>query len=451
MNDQEAKNSAELHALGLLEGEEKADFERRLTREPALRAAVRDAGDLVASLALTCPQHAPTEANWRAIERRISGRVERGVDAPPSSSKPRPRSLLPWSIAALFALWAGWSTWRTKLAEERILAWPGDPAGAFSSANNTGDMGYSPAAGRKADPGLKPSRTRGSVNGIQTIEAPLVQDIERLKRELAELRAEQANRAPRPGVTDVRLLEMRPPGAKDDSKREGNALLPERMADAIASGLKPKPKEELRLSGKGADAAQDIYIDGGMVNLNALNLHPDAQVIHRNFPKDEEFGRYGLTRVDEDNVWDGEGWLWRRSANGSWIGQRAPDDWTPPDPDGPTPTNPPPLRPAPREESANESREPYALPIIDSSTGKGRLIVQNLPPATDGQVYQLWMIDPRFQSPVSVGLLPSMATPDDHFSFELGSPGVLPAGYLLTLEKAGHVGGPSGNVILQGP
>ena len=44
-----------------------------------------------------------------------------------------------------------------------------------------------------------------------------------------------------------------------------------------------------------------------------------------------------------------------------------------------------------------------------------------------------------------------METAYDHFGFDLGTPGFVPTGYLLTLEKAGVVAAPAGKTVLQGP
>jgi hypothetical protein len=81
----------------------------------------------------------------------------------------------------------------------------------------------------------------------------------------------------------------------------------------------------------------------------------------------------------------------------------------------------------------------------------GTLIVQNLPPAPANQAYYLWLTGPGSSEPIAVGVLPPSESPNNLFEFNLGVPGFVPTGYLLTLENAQAAARPGRNVILQGP
>ncbi|RPJ32941.1 MAG: hypothetical protein EHM17_11960, partial [Verrucomicrobiaceae bacterium] len=99
------------------------------------------------------------------------------------------------------------------------------------------------------------------------------------------------------------------------------------------------------------------------------------------------------------------------------------------------------------------SGPPTAVPIYDAARDAGTLVVSNLPPAGEGQVYNLWVITTIGARPVYIGSLPeSSAAGADSFDFSLGSSMVLPAGFLLTLDPANSPAHPTeANTVLQGP
>ena len=490
MIDRDHLEQAGLHALGLLDESERAAFERECRVNPALQEALREADELVTAISATAPPHTPDPRNLELILGRISGgSPRRGTRMAGAAAwrAVRDSRLIPWAAAAVFAVLAIWFGWQGRSAGTRAsTAGREDPVGPSHEQADTkrnGSEGRSSPrahgdslAGREA-PNVADSaeapRARFFPNRATHPEFRLRQDTARLRSELEKLRAvESARQQPPAGVSDLRLVEMRPPGTTSPAaKRE---LLSSRVADAIAAGLDVRsnpgtstPADSTKptgvtLSGQGANPAGDIAIENGMLDIGTLNLHPDAQVVHKNFPRDEDFARYGLTRLDQNTVWDGNGGLWHRSADGrTWIGQRVPANWQAPEPDE-APVPAPPLRPPPTRVDPSGSvdgagastegipGEPYALPILDHH-GQGTLIVQNLPPPPEGMVYHLWLRDPRMAEPFSVGVLPPLDSPNDHFSFDLGTPGYVPTGYLLTVESPGPVEVPRGKIILQGP
>ncbi|MGI8603480.1 MAG: hypothetical protein ACR2OZ_10840 [Verrucomicrobiales bacterium] len=494
MIDRDHLEQAGFEALGLLEDAECAEFQREYRVNAELIQVSREMRDLVALIGATVPLQVPSPRHLDIILQRIGHEEVESAAVTTERSTPsvfwRVPNWVPWSAAAGFALLAAGIAWQSKRADGVLVG--GRQLGVLQSAGE----GQQPSEERRTDGELNPnyplatsrqisegltraalSRTppRFFINRPGDAEIRLQQDSVRLKGELDKLRAVEDARQQLPsGVSDLRVVEMRPPGARlAEAKRD---LLGPRVAEALATGLsapavassETSPKiqspsaEPVRLSGRGAHPSTDITIESGLLNIAALNLHPDAQVIHQNFPRPEEFGRYGLTPLDRDTAWDGQGGLWHRSADGrTWIGQKAPPNWQPPDPDEASSATAPTLRPAAASEvpqpsidggeaPAAQTTQPYALPILDHN-GQGTLIVQNLPPAPEGQAYHLWLRDPRFPDPINIGVLPPMESSSDHFGFDLGAPGFVPTGYLLTLEAKGAATSPQGKIVLQGP
>lgn len=110
--------------------------------------------------------------------------------------------------------------------------------------------------------------------------------------------------------------------------------------------------------------------------------------------------------------------------------------------------NPP--RPA---DAAALPDHPTAIPIYDAARDLGSLVVSNLPPAADGECYNLWVTTQNSGHPIYVGSLPeSSAAGADSFDFTLGSTMILPSGFLLTRDPENAPATPTAaNTILQGP
>jgi hypothetical protein len=108
------------------------------------------------------------------------------------------------------------------------------------------------------------------------------------------------------------------------------------------------------------------------------------------------------------------------------------------------------------ERLADEGRfpkHPTAIPIYDSARDSGTMVVSNLPPAAEGEVYNLWVTTATGGRAVYVGSLPeSSASGADSFDFSLGSTMVLPSGFVLTRDPQNAPASPSeANTVLQGP
>lgn len=96
---------------------------------------------------------------------------------------------------------------------------------------------------------------------------------------------------------------------------------------------------------------------------------------------------------------------------------------------------------------------PSAVPIYDAARDTGTLVVNNLPEAGEGNVYNLWVHTVDGKTPIYVGSLPEGSTTGtDSFDFSLGSTNVLPSGFVLTKDQNNQPSTPSAsNTVLQGP
>ena len=97
--------------------------------------------------------------------------------------------------------------------------------------------------------------------------------------------------------------------------------------------------------------------------------------------------------------------------------------------------------------------QPTGIPIYDAARDAGTFVVQNLPPAELGKVYNLWVTTATGEKPIYVGSLPeSSASGADSFDFSLGSNMVLPSGFVLTKDQHDKPTSPTkNNTVLQGP
>lgn len=106
MIDERHEELAALYALDLLEGVERAQFETALAREPALQSLVRELRESATALAHTAPA-TPPPSELRARVLASVGAAPRAAAAPDNVIRPPLsvfRSLLPWGMAAAFAV-----------------------------------------------------------------------------------------------------------------------------------------------------------------------------------------------------------------------------------------------------------------------------------------------------------------------------------------------------------
>src|SRR5947209_2118377 len=105
MIDERHEELAALYALDLLEGSERAEFETALSRDPALRTLVRQLRESSTALAHSAVGAEPPPALKARLLKSIDG-------AEPKQKLARatviPFPIVPWAIAACFAIVAGW-------------------------------------------------------------------------------------------------------------------------------------------------------------------------------------------------------------------------------------------------------------------------------------------------------------------------------------------------------
>ncbi len=111
MIDERQEELASLHAFGLLEGPERAAFERELAANPELRRLVDSLSESAATLALHAPPvEPPAGLKYRILE-ACAAAPSPAASAPPAGDKVVPFSLrrvLPWAAAAALALSTAW-------------------------------------------------------------------------------------------------------------------------------------------------------------------------------------------------------------------------------------------------------------------------------------------------------------------------------------------------------
>jgi anti-sigma-K factor RskA len=115
MSLEEREQQASLYALGLLEGDELADFERALATNPTLQTLVAEFENASVQLAQSAPPASPPPALKDTIMREISN-LRRAAE--PAPSRRSSMAVLPWALAAGFAVFAGF-TWTAAKNTER--------------------------------------------------------------------------------------------------------------------------------------------------------------------------------------------------------------------------------------------------------------------------------------------------------------------------------------------
>lgn len=108
MIDERQQELAALHALDLLEGAERAAFEAELRQNAELQKLVRELRESSAAYALTAPQVAPAPELKARILAKLDATRASATEQPAKIFFLRPSVLVPWAIAAGFAVGCGW-------------------------------------------------------------------------------------------------------------------------------------------------------------------------------------------------------------------------------------------------------------------------------------------------------------------------------------------------------
>jgi anti-sigma-K factor RskA len=85
---------------------------------------------------------------------------------------------------------------------------------------------------------------------------------------------------------------------------------------------------------------------------------------------------------------------------------------------------------------------------FDTSAQQGVIVIQNLQPLPASQDYQLWLIDPRFSSPVSGGVFGPDARGQARYQFQANLAIEAVGGFAVSIERKGGVALPTGDAII---
>ncbi|MGI9240775.1 MAG: anti-sigma factor [Verrucomicrobiales bacterium] len=480
--DESSIERSALYALDSLDGEELSRFEHDARINPDLAECATDFRDIGADVAIAaCPrlQAAPLKVLTGALDRI-------GAVDPPST--PKRITWHPWAgvLAACAALALLLGSGVTIL---HLMTKDGENPGVAEGSRNapvSEDQVIILRNGETVATLNADERSlREMLEKLDRIDrlrpAPdLIQDIARLKRELKSLRKVDAERfASGPRVARTVYIEMVEPGSEGDDSE-----LSERVTDYIATAIELEVGVEQAGGSEpigeipGGDGKDPIVfepeVSGALPELDGIGA--DTPYFYRGFPS----GADRFERIDDGRVWDaGNQRIWIETDEPGVFQAVVPpagfdpdfiDDYVGLIPEGGS--IPAPVDTAPKEQATDPLPEepataaaaiepdipaevtpspPVAVTIYEETTGRGSVVIGNLPPADDGQAYQLWMRNAADDQVVSVGMIPPLDDGSERFEFDLLGPGITPAGFFLTIEPEGGVDSPSETVILQGP
>lgn len=125
MIDERHEELASLYAFDLLEGQELAQFEAALARDPELQTLVRDLRQTSATLAHTSPSVVPPDALRQRVLTSIAAAPKKSISTTPDNViRPSFRiwNAVPWAAAACFAIGAAWLGARYVASQSEVTA-----------------------------------------------------------------------------------------------------------------------------------------------------------------------------------------------------------------------------------------------------------------------------------------------------------------------------------------
>jgi hypothetical protein len=372
-----------------------------------------------------------------------------------------------WGLAAALAVLTGWQTVRIVRLRDEMTAIKKDPnqkagkreAPGETAGNDSEERG--PAA--HGDPwnakdlfpqpghNLKPKSRNLAYGSL------VVPDRPGLMKKLAELqRLEDSRLQQAPGLARTVVMELRQPGSKAGTPAR-TTMLSDEVAGLIAAGMDKsvpasadKPPVQFAEPDK-SRPADDLTIKEGLPNFSGFTLQEGVTLYHENFPAENWQDWSGLHLLKNGNFYDDlNDILWKPipGEGRRYSGSRPQEPVILDDQEVPPGTPAPAQPPAPAADLPDQG--PLIWSIYDESRGEGRFVVSGLPPAPEGQAYQVWFEDARSSSPITAGLLPALDRGAGQVGFSL-TPGISPVRYRITLEPATGSAQPGGKVILTGP
>ena len=89
-----------------------------------------------------------------------------------------------------------------------------------------------------------------------------------------------------------------------------------------------------------------------------------------------------------------------------------------------------------------------AYVVWDANGQNGEMRFDKLPPAGPGKDYQMWVIDPRYDSPVSAGIFSAGSGSDLEVDFKPSRPIAFAKNFALSVEQTGGSAKPQGPIVL---
>jgi anti-sigma-K factor RskA len=439
------------YALDLLDPDRKRAFIEEMDGDAELAREVRTLESAVCDMTLAAPQLIPDPSNIEAILRRVSSLEDSGIEqdegnttsAAPSPPQTRLRFLMwsGWGVAACLTIIAAFlavnDSRKRKVIARLESGNPAVPTGAIAGTPGDGSEGsqIQPAPGDNeesaqedqtllaakaesiGDDDRPPSQGRNENDEVRYL---LQRSMEQLQRELAvmgDVRNERFQAIA--GLSRLVVIEMHGQRNLDPSpETTGPDSSPNTGPDEPDLGTVIASAVVDGLTGSGPDS-QTFESFGQSVPPLGLEATPAR-------PEDVP-NENGIDPIPEN------------PDNTDGPGDNAPE----------TPV----LPVDPNQEQASEplnSTLLTAYALYDETTGEGSVLVQDLPVLENNLTYQLWMVDPMEENPVSVGLLPALDTGSNRLFFKLENQ-QSPSEFFITEEPEGGSRLPTGNALVSGP
>ena len=449
------------YALDMLDADHRRAFCEKLNDDLDLAREVRALESTVCDMTLTAPQLKPDPGNIEAILERVSSLEESSFELKEPAASPPPTRLRflmwsGWAMAACFAIVAATlavidSQHRRALAHIKFDENPAVPSGTLQRTPADGSEGsqiqippgengfdapgdnegseledqalLAAMAASIADDDRQLSQNK---NENDEVTRQLQRSMDQLQQELSlmgDVRSERFQRVA--GLSRLLVIEMH--GQRD--------LDPDAETTGIVSGPDTDPNTGPDEPDLGTVVASAV-VDG----LTGSGLDPDSQSF-------ESFGQAvpppGIeatpARPDEIQNENGVDPIPENLDTSGAPGENAPEHPAAP------------VDPIQEQESEPPNANLLtAYALYDETTGEGSVLVQDLPVLENNRAYQLWMIDPMEENPVSVGLLPALDTGPNRLFFKSENQ-QSPSEFFITEEPEDGSRLPTGNTLLSGP
>ncbi len=431
---------------------EREAFELQLENDGEMRRLVTEYRNCLGELSLSAPQEDPPPDMLQKIRARIDD-AEMAWQREPQNRERRPILWVGWAVAAGFAVLAAVLYFSQPDAGEISQRGHGRGASTSDRAHESRD-----AESRIVLPVDNDSRTSGDGLGMGGGGAPktvyrLRQDIETLEKQVGQLKRLHEDRFRAvPGRARLLVVEMRgtkeiEPNSVEESRGEGEVREIE-VADSVPRPIPdPNPRPSAEPPPRPEPTQGPVSIVTPTRDLPTLLAGVVVQGLQQNLELEAQLGFFNPDNsaiapdsfgvpdsITEANVFSGSNWSAATAGADSELAAAEPSM---------------PESPERSIEVETPARQAAGYTIFDETSGEGAIIVQDLAPPSEGSDYQLWIVDPRSEEPISAGLLPEIEEGSGRIDFNgLGS---VPSGFFVTEEPKNGSELPTGAVIISGP